>query len=53
MVMAGLGGIVLGVLGLALDGYTIVMSLIAMLAIAGSLILAGGALTARFGRRFA
>jgi hypothetical protein len=53
MVMAGLGGIVLGVLGLALDGYTVVMSLIAMLAIAGSLILAGGALTARFGRRFA
>jgi hypothetical protein len=53
MVMAGLGGIVLGVLGLTLAGYTLVMTLIAMLAIAGALILAGGALTARFGRRFA
>ena len=53
MVMAGLGGIVLGVLGLSLHGYTMVLSLIAMLAIAGALVLAGGALTARFGRRFA
>lgn len=53
MVMAGLGGIVLGVLGLTIAGYTLVMSLIAMLAIAAALVLAGGALTARFGRRFA
>lgn len=53
MVMAGLAGIVLGVLGLAMDGYTLVMSLIAMLCIAGSLVVAGGTLTARFGRRFA
>lgn len=53
MVMAGLAGIVLGVLGLALSGYTLVLALIAMLCVAGALVLAGGALTARFGRRFA
>jgi len=29
------------------------MALIAMLVVAGALVLAGGALTARFGRRFA
>ncbi len=53
MVMAGLAAIVLGVLGLATVGYTSVMALIAMLCIAGALMLAGGTLTARFARRFA
>jgi len=53
MVFAGLAGIVLGVLGLTLEGYVLLMALIAMLVVAGALVLAGGALTARFGRRFA
>ena len=53
MVMAGLASIVLGVLGLALEGYVLVMSLIAVLCIAGALVTAGIAVTARFGRRFA
>ena len=53
MVMAGLGAMVLGVLALATTGYVMVMSLIAMLSIAGALVLAGGAVTARFARRFA
>ena len=52
MVMAGLASVVLGVLGLALSGYTMVMSLIAMLCVASALVIAGGVLTARFGRRF-
>ena len=53
MVMAGLAGIVLGVLALALDGYVLLLSLIAMLAVAASLIIASAMVTARFGRRFA
>lgn len=53
MVMAGLAGIVLGVLGLALSGYVLVLSLIAVLCVALALVVAGGAITARFGRRFA
>ena len=53
MVMAGLAGVVLGVLGLAMEGYVLLFALIAMLAISGALIVAGGAVTARFGRRFA
>jgi hypothetical protein len=51
MVTAGLAGIVLGVLALALERYVLVLALIAMLAVAGGLIVAGGAVTARFGRR--
>ncbi|MDQ3338276.1 MAG: hypothetical protein M4D80_24180 [Myxococcota bacterium] len=53
MVMGGLAGIVLGVLGLTLDRYTFVLANIAALCVAGALTVAGGAVTARFGRRFA
>lgn len=53
MVTAGLAGIVLGVLGLTLDGYTLVLANVAALCVAGALVVAGGAVTARFGRRFA
>jgi len=53
MVMGGLAGIVLGILGLTLDGYTLVLANIAALCVAGALVVAGGAVTARFGRRFA
>ena len=53
MVMGGLAGIVLGVLGLTLGGYTLVLANIAALCVAGALVVAGGAVTARFGRRFA
>ena len=53
MVMAGLAGIVLGVLGLTLDGYTLVLANVAALCVAAALVVAGGAVTARFGRRFA
>lgn len=50
MVMAGLAGVVLGVLGLAMHGYVILLALIAMLALAASLIVTGGIVTARLGR---
>jgi len=39
MVFAGLAGIVLGVLGLTLEGYMLLMALIAMLVVAGALVL--------------
>jgi hypothetical protein len=50
MVMAGLGGVVLGILGLAMHGYVVLLALIALLAIALSLIVSGGIVTARFRR---
>ena len=53
MVMAGLAGIVLGVAALALPSYLLVLSLIAALCVATALVVAGGTITARFGRRFA
>jgi hypothetical protein len=53
MVMGGLAGIVLGILALTLDGYTLVLANIGALCVAGALVVAGGAVAARFGRRFA
>lgn len=53
MVTAGVGAIVLGALGFVFEGYVVVLALIAMLCVAVALVATGGALTARFGRRFA
>lgn len=53
MVMAGVAAIVLGILALATDGPTLLLSLIAMVCIAAALVLAGGTLAARFARRLA
>lgn len=53
MVMAGLAGIVLGVAALAMPGYVLVLALIAAACVATALVVAGGTITARFGRRFA
>jgi hypothetical protein len=53
MVMAGLGALVLGVLGFMMQGAVVVLSLVATLTIACALVLAGGTVTARFARRFA
>ncbi|HEU0031498.1 MAG TPA: hypothetical protein VFQ53_12755 [Kofleriaceae bacterium] len=52
MVMAGVGGIVLGILALS-GGPIITLSLVSMLCVAAALVMAGGALTARLARRFA
>jgi len=53
MVMAGVAAVVLGILAVAANGPVILLTLIAMLCVAAALVLAGGALTARFARRFA
>ena len=53
MVMAGLASIVLGVLALTASAPVLTLTLIALLGVAAALVLAGGALTARFARRFA
>ncbi|MBA3397311.1 MAG: hypothetical protein H0T89_32090 [Deltaproteobacteria bacterium] len=53
MVMAGVAAIALGILALATDGPVLLLSLIAMVCVAAALVLAGGALAARFARRFA
>jgi hypothetical protein len=53
MVMAGLAAIVLGVLALASGGPVLLLSLIGLVTVAAALVLAGGALAARFARRFA
>lgn len=53
MVMAGIAAIVLGVLALTESAPILTLSLVAFLCVAGALVLAGGALTARFARRFA
>lgn len=53
MVMAGLGALVLGTLALLVStGPILTLSLAAMLCIGSALVLAGGAVTARFARRF-
>lgn len=53
MVMAGLAAIILGVLALTESAPVFTLTLIALLCVAAALVLAGGALTARFARRFA
>ena len=53
MVMGGLAGIVLGIAALAMPGYVLVLALIAALCVATALVVAGGTITARFGRRYA
>lgn len=53
MVMAGLAALVLGTLALLVStGPILTLSLVAMLCIGAALVLAGGAVTARFARRF-
>lgn len=53
MVMAGLGALVLGTLALLVStGPILTLALAAMLCIGMALVLAGGAVTARFARRF-
>ena len=51
MALAGIAAAVLGILGLIKVGPFVTMSLVAMLCVGGALLLAGGALTARFARR--
>jgi hypothetical protein len=52
MVLVGVASAVLGILGLLEVGPALSFALVAMLAIGFSLVIAGGALTARFVRRF-
>lgn len=52
MVMVGIGAAVLGILALLNVGPILTLTLVAMLCIGGSLLAAGGALTARYARRF-
>jgi len=52
MVLVGVASAVLGILGLLNVGPILTLTLVAMLAIGGALLFAGGALTARFIRRF-
>jgi hypothetical protein len=51
MVLAGVGAAVLGILALLRVGPPLVLSVVAMLALGGAVLLAGGALTTRFARR--
>jgi hypothetical protein len=51
MMLAGLGSIVLGILGLVGVGPALTLVLVAMLAVSCALLLSGTALTARFARR--
>jgi len=51
MVMAGLGAVVLGIIALVAGGPQLTLTLIAMLAIGGAMVLSGGALAAIFARR--
>ena len=53
MVMVGIAAAVLGILALLSVGPILTLSLVAMLCVGGALLVAGGALTARFTRRFA
>ena len=53
MVLAGLAAATLGIIGLIIANTFVTLTLIAMLCVGGALLLAGGALTARFARRFA
>ncbi len=53
MVMVGIAAAVLGILALLNVGPILTLSLVAMLCVGGALLVAGGALTARFARRFA
>ena len=50
MVLAGVGAVVMGVLALINVGPPLTLSLVAMLAVGGAMLLVGGALAARFGR---
>jgi hypothetical protein len=52
MVMVGVAAAVLGILSLLKVGPMLTLSLVAMLCIGAALTVAGGALTARFARRF-
>jgi hypothetical protein len=52
MVLVGVAATVLGILGLLEVGPPLSFALVAMLSIGFSLVIAGGALTARFARRF-
>lgn len=52
MVMVGIGSAVLGILALLAVGPILTLTLVAMLCIGASLLAAGGALTARYARRF-
>lgn len=51
MALAGIAAAVLGILSLIKVGPFVTMSLVAMLCVGGALLVAGGALTARFARR--
>jgi len=53
MVMVGIAAAVLGILALLNVGPVLTLPLVGMLCIGGALLMAGGALTARFVRRFA
>lgn len=53
MVLVGVGAAVLGILALLDVGPILTLSLVAMLCIGAAMLFAGGALTARFVRRFA
>jgi len=53
MVMAGLGAIALGILGLIEGGPVFLLEAVAMLCVGAALVLAGGALAARFAARIA
>jgi hypothetical protein len=53
MVMVGIASAVLGILALLDVGPILTLTLVGMLCIGGALLMAGGALTARFARRFA
>jgi hypothetical protein len=52
MVMVGIAAAVLGILALLEVGPILTLTLVGMLCIGGALMLAGGALTARFARRY-
>jgi hypothetical protein len=52
MVLVGIAAATLGILAVLGVGPVVVLTLVAMLSIGGALVLAGGALTARFVRRF-
>ena len=52
MTMVGIATAVLGILALLGVGPALTLTLVALLCVGASLVLAGGALTARFARRF-
>lgn len=51
MVLIGIGAVVLGLLGLIEVGPPLTLTMVAMLAIGGALVIAGGAAAAKFGHR--